>query len=733
MKLKQIISAATVASMLPMSLGTTAFAGDSSSSVITAAQAVITENEGLVNIDFGNDDSAVLDNYTPAYSKARTASNASSYNTDLDNLQYVTEPKNQEPLGLCWDFSSMSCFETMLMKQIGLSSPDLSELHAALAMSNKFLEDDTYGYVGRDATDGGNPIIFDMYTTRAEDTDNNKFTGPVDESCMEYTVDTDKIAAVTAEEMAVDASEGCFPGSFSFIDLSSLTSLTDTQIASRNSIIKEFVDKYGSAVITIYAGTSFETSDEVFKEANGYKLFYESSYLTANHGVAVVGYDDSFPASNFTAADGLDTPPIDGAFIVKNSWGTDWGNGGYFYMSYASYLSEIYAFGDAMTRNTYDYIYDYTPNTACGGASNMTSEGVYYGCFANHFTKQSSYTEKVNKISVFVLSADTTLELYVDADDSDGTDDTDETSGYFNNLQPVEAEASLTGSYTVNEDGSITVPYAGNYVFELTEPVEITGGGFTAAVYAESENGYPVAFEISNTLEGSLYVYHKYSGESYLANSASGPFGEIAEINFGGMTGYEFDFVVRAYTEEDTVSVTINDTDTYTVNSGTDLSTVLSDAGISETVYKETAENSYKPADTSGELTEDITLYTGSAIYAPAIEMNNYQTSDDGEAIRFVGEITDEFDDAVEKVIALGFVYSKDGDTDETKVECGELYQSLEDYTAPDNTYLFKSDELTAADYIVTAYVSYVITGGTDAVTVYTEEKTISTTLASND
>ena len=81
-----------------------------------------------------------------------------------------------------------------------------------------------------------------------------------------------------------------------------------------------------SVSVMFYMGTSYYNAD-----TGGYSDLTTRSGKRINHIVTIVGWDDNYSAKNFKTASNV---TADGAWIVKNSWGTDWGKDGYFYMSY---------------------------------------------------------------------------------------------------------------------------------------------------------------------------------------------------------------------------------------------------------------------------------------------------------------------------------------------------------------------------------------------------------------
>jgi hypothetical protein len=86
---------------------------------------------------------------------------------------------------------------------------------------------------------------------------------------------------------------------------------------------------------------------------------YDGFAVGENHGVCIVGWDDTFASGRFTAAGASAPPAGDGAFLVRNSWGSGYGDRGYFWVSY---YDRSFAFDDCTSYARVDGTGNYTRN-----------------------------------------------------------------------------------------------------------------------------------------------------------------------------------------------------------------------------------------------------------------------------------------------------------------------------------------------------------------------------------
>ncbi len=202
---------------------------------------------------------------------------------DLRTLGKVSPVGDQNPWGTCWAFATFGSLESTLLPG---ASWDFSEDNLA---GNARFDIDTY-------TAGGNA---DMATAVLA-----AWHGPVSEADDPY--DHNAVTSGLAPRVHLHDA----------IRLPRRTGPTD------NDRIKWALTTYGAVWSTIHWDTG------AYRAATS-ALYWSDESAGGNHAITIVGWDDAFPASNFAV-----TPPGDGAFLVKNSWGSAWGQGGYLWVSY---------------------------------------------------------------------------------------------------------------------------------------------------------------------------------------------------------------------------------------------------------------------------------------------------------------------------------------------------------------------------------------------------------------
>jgi hypothetical protein len=166
---------------------------------------------------------------------------------------------------------------------------------------------------------------------------------------------------------------------------------------------------------------------------------------SGNHAVTIVGWDDNYPATNFST-----TPPGNGAYIVKNSWGMSFGQSGYFYVSYYDGVMgyDEHAVFTAEPTTNYNTNYQYDPFGYVG----QYGYGTDVAYAANVFNATSDGTLKAISFWTPDFGTQYTASIYVNP------------------------AANNPTSGTLASTISGTVGYAGYYTEPLNTTVPLTRG-----------------------------------------------------------------------------------------------------------------------------------------------------------------------------------------------------------------------------------------------------------------
>jgi hypothetical protein len=196
----------------------------------------------------------------------------------------------------------------------------------------------------------------------------------------------------------------------------------------------------------------YDDNPEKLNEETGAYWYPSVGNLSAtNHAVSVVGWDDNYPKENFLEIDGK-KPENDGAWLIKNSYGTDYGPlGGYIYISYEDgYLFKLldgqYMYTFSGIRKPVDQK-RYT-RSEFSAVSSWTPENDGRAVFANVY--EFGAGEKFSEISFVTWAKGGQYEVYYAPMDGE-VPKADESSW----TKLASGEVEHDGRMTVKADGAV--------------------------------------------------------------------------------------------------------------------------------------------------------------------------------------------------------------------------------------------------------------------------------------
>ena len=236
--------------------------------------------------------------------KLASASMPSSY--DLRNYIAIS-PEDQQSRNICWAYASIATVQTYLAKhKITNDYTILSKAHM------DYLTAGSYRDLGGAGSFTDASRYFKSYglVLNSECRYENSGVSPVSingTSYSDYSSIVNKMKSLTPSFY--------MDGKIEFPSIGKNTSQTN----NLRSKVKEHIMNNGG----LYAYINW--NDNCYYNNS----FYNSSGSGYGHCITIVGWDDNYSRDNFGSK-----PQHNGAYLALNSWGSSWGNNGFFWISY---------------------------------------------------------------------------------------------------------------------------------------------------------------------------------------------------------------------------------------------------------------------------------------------------------------------------------------------------------------------------------------------------------------
>lgn len=401
---------------------------------------------------------------------------------DSRNSGYITSVKDQNPWGACWAFAFQGTLEASLIKDGWSAGMDLSEQH--LGYFTYYRTADLFGNTAGDQVQiylrqnvdkgyldfGGNAQWAVMAMS--------SWTGAADESVSVYPRNT---ASIRPLNNAVAYQDKVHLQNAKWVGTKDRTTM------------KQWILNYGASYISMVYESPFFNRNTAAYNYQGYG--------NMNHAVTLVGWNDTYSKDNFPEG----CKPINnGAWLAKNSYGSSWGDRGYFWISYEdNYLnrSDSYAFvmeGEAA--DNYDHIYQYDGTIYDGYVR------IQNGYSAGNIYKTASANANGEILEAVSFMSETPNLSYKIQIYRNVRDQTNPTSGV-----PV---------FISEQTGNVS--YSGYYTIPLNEKVHLDKGErFSVVITFTNRSGTNVLLHIdkSDTSYSDMHITnHTEAGQSFVGN-----------------------------------------------------------------------------------------------------------------------------------------------------------------------------------------------------------------------
>ena len=455
----------------------------------------------------------------------RAANTAIPEQYDIRDNNWIGSVRNQDPYGSCWSFGTTASIESNAIKNGAGEADeiDYSEFFQAW-FGYRLYQGEGLKVVKIPETDEGvfeDDILNFGGKREITATDTASWKGPVDEALLPYPSHTFSIPSDTLLDQVPEADT---------VHVQNIDFLPETGLIEKDENGKEISYTFdenakveiqkalmnnGALDVSYYAGRNLPDESE---DTDIFDLDHHAqycwTYLPANHEVSIIGWDDDYPAENF-----VKTPtdeegnPLNGAWLVRNSWGAgDGGQGsidenGCFWISYYDHtITEFTAFQvDVEEEGLYDYDHNYQYDYL--GMKSITPmqpspELDGRSAVANVFTaEEDERLEAVSAVTVD-MNSEVQIEIYKLSEEE---------------VLPDQGELYLEQTEVITYGGYHTIP--------LDEVVELKAGERFAVIERihGASGGYtPVEIAYSNEIEvgdknGSFTnVATVESGESFI-------------------------------------------------------------------------------------------------------------------------------------------------------------------------------------------------------------------------